>query len=152
MGWAFKVTHQVQTANNVTTNVAWTIPTGLAPGEIYFDYLVIAEGRAKITFYEDVVITVNTGAPTVPICMNRQSPRVSCISAAYANATINTVNATQLDVEVIGNAGQEGGRASPMFYWILARGKSYAITVQNTSGAQANITIKLEWGRNTFTE
>lgn len=149
MGWALKLTHQQDVGSGNAVNITWTVPTSnIAPdGHVHMTYTVICEGEAEIALYENAVMTANTGNAMVPVCVNRQFPQVSALAAGYSNATINTTNSVLLDIEVIGNAKQVGGRADTMFHWTLCRGKTYASVVTNQSGAANETTIKLMWGR-----
>jgi len=151
-GFVFKVTHQSDVGSGNTASIVFTVAQASSvptPSHVHFSYSVHCEGEAEIAFYEDVERTANTGNAVTPICLNRSIGKVSAwgSSSVYKDATLNTSNATLLDVEVLGSKKTEGGDSPPMFNWTLCRGKTYAIIVTNQSGAANETTIKITWGR-----
>jgi len=148
-GWAFKVTHQKDVTSQNICTLSWTVPYIAEHTHVHMKYTVLCEGEAEVAFYEDVKITANTGTAKVPICANRATPKVSALAAAYADATLNIVDATLLDVEVVGNGYQNGGRSNSLLNWTLCAGKSYALVVKNQTGQANEITIKLDCYRHT---
>jgi len=152
--------HQIHKGANYRASIRQVVGSGnsinlsiTTPSSATRCHLTVFVGSgnsSNIAFYENTVLTANTGNAITPRNANRNFHDTS-ESVVKSNATVNTSNSTTLTLSFIGQPGATpanpdvGGTSEGRFEWILKPNKNYSVIMTETGSVSQLMEIAFDW-------
>ena len=147
----YRVMHSNQWMSHKTfiaipnANSRWLHVKVHADTNCHLGFKVTTESKAWYYIYENPTLT-NDGTAIDRVAINRETPTASQTLVYHTPTITNT--GTQLESGMIGGEGRADdspGTSASAGYWLLKKGESYLIGVNNQDANAKDINVMVSW-------